>query len=191
MTKLETYKKIKTAIKRQFMKNGVIRIILLFVLLKMFNVICGDLSFADSIKSSPNYLVILIHGVGTNYNSTFVEKYGNLEKYLKQNLNLDGYVYGYNFLDSKGSNYDHAKELADLSIANNWFEKAREGFKSWYAKEVLKKPNAVDLVPENVIPHKYILIAHSEGGLAARAYVTSDYYNNDVAALIKSLERKT
>ncbi len=44
-----------------------------------------------------------------------------------------------------------------------------------------KDPNKV---PESVIPQKYILIAHSMGGLVARTYLSSDYYNNDVAAII-------
>ena len=66
---------------------------------------------------------------------------------------------------------------------NSWFKQAREDFKRWYAKEVLKTDD-ITVVPESVIPNKYILVSHSLGGLACRTYLSSDYYQRDVEELI-------
>ncbi|KAF0133365.1 MAG: hypothetical protein FD145_1326 [Candidatus Saganbacteria bacterium] len=64
---------------------------------------------------------------------------------------------------------------------NSWFKQAREDFIDWYAKEKnIRKEN----IPESVIPKRYIIIAHSMGGISARSYLSSDYYQNDVDALI-------
>lgn len=164
-------------------RERIVKFGIFLLLLSLFITVSGISSFADPVSSSPNYLIILIHGIGSNYKGAFIEEYGNLEKYLKQDLGLDGYVYGYDFLNSKGSNIDHAKELADPSYPDNWFVRARNEFIDWYASNQ-KPPIDPKDVPESVIPDKYILIAHSEGGLAARAYLTSDFYNNDVEKLI-------
>ena len=67
---------------------------------------------------------------------------------------------------------------------NSWIKQAREDFKGWYAENVLHKPGHQELVPESVIPKKYILVAHSLGGLACRTYLSSDYYQGEVEELI-------
>jgi len=141
------------------------------------------------------------------------KSFGDLKGYLENNLGLNGYVYAYTFSQRDGSIALEGKEVGDRSyhnkagdeidgggrlnylhgthkqipsyatkIAKNsgncWFEQAREDFKSDFFKKYKRDPT------EEEIPKKYILIAHSMGGLAAREYIFSDYYQNDVAALI-------
>ena len=66
--------------------------------------------------------------------------------------------------------------------SNCWLEQARQDFKKWYADKYYDKD--ISKVPNSVIPQKYILICHSMGGLVARQYLSSDYYQNDVEAII-------
>jgi len=66
--------------------------------------------------------------------------------------------------------------------SNCWLEQARQDFKKWYADKYYK--GDISKVSESVIPKKYILICHSMGGLVARQYLSSDYYQNDVESII-------
>lgn len=76
----------------------------------------------------------------------------------------------------KNINSKYTKIKTDINhLGNSWIKQAREDFKEWYANKHSVK---VDEIPESVIPSKYIIIAHSMGGLAAREYIFSDYYNN-------------
>jgi hypothetical protein len=71
-----------------------------------------------------------------------------------------------------------------IKDGNCWLEQARLDFKQWFhdfgpgSKETPKR-----FPTEEEIPDKYIIIAHSMGGLAAREYIFSDYYQDDVARL--------
>ena len=155
---------------------------LLVVLLSLFVMISLSPSFASiaEIKPSPNYLIILIPGTGGD-DKSFTEDNGNLKKYLEEDLGLKGYVYGYDFPEIAGSNFENAKMLADPSRADSWFKKARQKFVHDYAADHNIQP---EQVPLEVVPQKYILLAHSLGGLTAVTYITSDYYNDDVKKVI-------
>ena len=148
-----------------------------------FNCICVYIAltycsyaFAVEIKSSPNYLVILVHGIAEDKDIFDGDDGGHLKPYLENSLNLPGYVYSYNFKDNVGSNYDAANELA-----NQMIPRAMNEFKAWYAS---KNHISINEIPKSVIPQKIVLIAHSMGGLASRVYLTSDYYKDDVKKLI-------
>ncbi|OGC13706.1 hypothetical protein A3D23_03210 [candidate division WOR-1 bacterium RIFCSPHIGHO2_02_FULL_53_26] len=68
---------------------------------------------------------------------------------------------------------------------NCWLEQARQDYIKWFQSDTNKINNPTKRPPTDAeIPQKYILIAHSMGGLVARTYLSSDYYNNDVAAII-------
>ena len=93
----------------------------------------------------------------------------NLRRYLKYpSPNIDNPIIFDIGADGKG---------------NSWFEQARIDFKQWYANKYVpdKDPNKV---PGSVIPNKYIIIAHSMGGLTAREYLSSDYYQGSVEAFV-------
>lgn len=188
------------------------------------------LSLADSwvriAQSSPNYLIILVHGINTT-KAVFVgdsenggerdvndEKYsfGDLKGYLENQLGLKGYVYSYTFSERDGRIDLQGKELGKMDYfneastkggrlkyihadhkqlppsvtgiksGNSWLEQAREDFMKWRADNYYN--GDITRVSTSEIPSKYIIIAHSMGGLAAREYIFSNYYNDDVAALI-------
>lgn len=213
------------------------------VLIISYVLIVQAMVYADQleIQSSPNYLIILVHGINSS-SRLFVgadrgdgkgemggeianepddnSDFGDLKGYLENNLGLKGYVYSYTFSQRDGKidlmarelgdpNWDnkayieggwkYLKNAADIPPrktkitdmineehqfkGNSWFKQAREDFKSWYASRQHPKIDPKD-VPESVIPNKYILIAHSLGGLASRDYISSNYYQNDVSELI-------
>lgn len=128
------------------------------------------------IKPSPNYLVILVHGIAETSDIFDDDGSGHLKPYLEDSLSLPGYVYAYDFNDNKGSNVVAADELG-----NQFIPRALNDFKAWYAS---KNHIAVNDIPQNVIPQKVVLIAKSEGGLASRVYLTSNYYHDNVRKLI-------
>jgi len=87
-------------------------------------------------KSSPNYLIILVHGINSTHrifmgkgeNGSDVSKipederypYGDLKGYLENNLGLKGYVYAYTFSERDGRIELMANELGNP----NWDNKA-------------------------------------------------------------------
>ena len=209
-------------------------VFIIFAILAFALIMCSSSFAVVETKSSPNYLVILVHGInatravfmGQGENGSNIAelssnekdyKYGDLKGYLENELGLKGYVYAYTFSERDGHidlmanelgnpNWDNkaatiggtmrlgtvAKEVeaqytkiekADSGRGNSWLKQAREDFKSWYAAQQRPKIDPKD-VPESVIPKKYIIIAHSLGGVAVRSYLASNFYNNDVAALI-------
>ena len=86
-------------------------------------------------------------------------------------------------VDSLGDpKFAHLGYPTPIKEGNCWLEQAKEDFKVWYASQ--HPPMLAKDVPDNVIPQKYILVCHSMGGLVARQYLSSNYYNNDVAAII-------
>lgn len=176
-------------------KNHIIKFIIAIAVI----VLISFPVFGKEMKPSPNYLIILVHGIGENNDVFTTRGYGDLENHLKNNLGLDGYVYRYAVKDRYDSNLFAAQQIGHTTEAETWFyngnfyekkgdirwlSQAREDFKIWYAKDILHNSNHPELVPESVIPNKYIIIAHSMGGLAVRSYLTSDYYDNDVKKLI-------
>lgn len=138
--------------------------------------------------------------------------WGDLKGYLENDLGLKGYVYSYTFSWRDGSiklegeelaksNHDNeaakyggrlyhnsvGKEINNeateikidaIGCGNSWFEQARSDFKVNFLKKNGRDPN------EDEIPKKYILIAHSLGGLACRSYISSIDYRDDVAEII-------
>jgi hypothetical protein len=199
-------------------------------------------------KTSPNYLIVLVHGVNTpgwiwrggkgvegdkgQYGSDVrnipdsMRGFGDLLGYLQNDLGLDGYVYYYTFSQRDGRIETLAKELGDrnytaspafresvmnhkelkdqpdiyentnkelfkklgypdqIKQGNCWLEQAKQDFINWFKTEGPGKNREIKAPLPSEIPQKYILIAHSMGGLVARQYLSSDYYNNDVAAII-------
>lgn len=188
-------------------------------------------------KSSPNYMIILVHGINTpgfvfrghGENGSDVKDipdnlkgFGDLLGYMRNDFGLDGYVYYYTFSQRDGRIENQARELGDrnyhnlanqgsvmnhkgltdqpdinpsdktypylgypatIKEGNCWLEQAREDFREWFKKSGPGKSE--DRYPtEAEIPQKYIFICHSMGGLVARTYLSSDYYNNDVVAII-------
>ncbi|MFC1496823.1 esterase/lipase family protein, partial [Candidatus Margulisiibacteriota bacterium] len=133
-------------------------------------------------ESSPNYLILLVHGIISNKEA--FESQNGLKKFLENDLGLEGYVYSYDFLDNRGSNILAAHQLGDPSNKYYWIGQAKSDFKKWYAKEYLGGEGHSESIPAEAIPEKVILICHSMGGLAARKYITSDYYQNDVFRII-------
>jgi pimeloyl-ACP methyl ester carboxylesterase len=153
------------------------KLILAILLSSLFiRAIDGYLCEGATIKPSPNYLVILVHGIAENIDIFESDESGYLKPYLENSLNLPGYVYSYDFVDNVGSNVDAADELG-----NQMIPQAINDFKAWYAG---KNHISVSKVPQSVIPQKVVLIAKSMGGLASRVYLTSDYYHDDVKKLI-------
>jgi len=220
------------------------RKIYLIILVFIFSISATYAEKDIETKTSPNYFIILVHGInspgwlwrGEGQNGSDVKDIpetmrgkGDLLGYLKNDLGLDGYVYYYTFSERDGRISTQAKEFGDPNWdnpgyngsimnhkglmnqpdvtdsvydrkfsylgyphpiqtgtdgkGNSWLEQAREDFKQWYANKYIadKDPNKV---PESVIPQKYIIIAHSMGGITAREYISSDYYQDNVAALI-------
>lgn len=120
----------------------------------------------DIMKSHPNYLVILVHGMTSDHHCFD----GTLRDYLNINLGLSGYVYSYDYSDNRQSNTKNASELGDPTNSRYWIGRAKNDFIAQF--------------PGRPIPNKIILIAHSMGGISSRVYLTSDYYRNDVKKLV-------
>lgn len=153
------------------------KIVLLVVCLVMCaysRVTCAER--ADIIKSSPNYLIILVHGITSDHKAFDGES--NLKRYLIGDLGLDGYVYAYDYSNNRQSNDKNAKELGDPDNSRYWIGRAKEEFASD------KGYSSFEAIPQNLRPSKIVLIAHSMGGLSSRVYITSGYYQNDVKKLI-------
>jgi len=163
----------------------------------------------NDIDYAKNHLIVLVHGIGDDHSC-----FDNVKKYLLDNglegyvyayeffdpfLNIekDGWEFGdrsYNNPEAVSKPSDNKTLRDDWEITkreNNgkggsgkcWLEQAREDFRIWFKKYGPGKEE--DRYPaENEIPSKYLLIAHSEGGLGARSYLTANYYNNDVIKLI-------
>jgi len=141
------------------------------ILIVMFILCFGVAAFAveaNEMNSSPNYLIILVHGIASDFKA--FEGAGNLKDYLEESLKLDGYVYSYSFDKANQSNEHHAEELGDRSLSNCWLKQAKYDFHKKF--------------PNKPIPNKYVLIAHSMGGLASRVYITSNFYHDNVKKLI-------
>lgn len=123
-------------------------------------------------RPSPNYIVILVHGLGDTHKvftgdanisiggMVLQDKgfAGNIKGYLEDNLGLKGYVYAYDFSDNKGSLEKMGWELGDRNYHNPnpemeglcWLEKAKSDF--------------IKQNPGKMVPQKYVLIGHSMGG---------------------------
>jgi len=187
----------------------------------------GSIVGSQETNSSPNYLILLVHGINTTHrvfmghgeNGSDVSRipddekypYGDLKGYLENTLGLKGYVYAYTFSERDGrislaaeelgnSNHDNkaatiggtlhydkvGKEIGRDATGindfqngvrtgqgNSWLKQAREDFKKWYAENVLHQRGHPELVPESVIPHRYIIIAHSLGGSRSNVHRVS------------------
>ncbi|MFC1496797.1 hypothetical protein ACFL52_05220, partial [Candidatus Margulisiibacteriota bacterium] len=102
-----------------------------------------------------------------NYKS-FVQSENNLENYWKLTQRDDGSV-------------------------NSWLEQVRKDFKAWYAQKKLGKSlGEIDNLASSEIPmpSKFIIIAHSMGGLSVKAYIYgkdsagNNYYQNDIEKVV-------
>lgn len=150
------------------MKNKFIKVVLLIA------VILGSVvSFSSEAKiidvaPSTDYLIVLVHGVISNKDA--FDGIKGLKTFLVNELKLDGYVYAYSFTANRGSIIDEASELGNPNNSQYWIGKAKQEFRTTF--------------PGRPVPNKIILICHSMGGLAARYYTTSDYYQNDVKKLV-------
>ena len=126
---------------------------------------------------------------GYVYSYTFSQRDGEISDQGKE-LGEKDYVNPAS--DGSDLNYvtgDHLKHIDSTKTKINngrcWFEQAREDFKDWFkTKGPGSKERPARPPIEEEIPKKYILIAHSMGGLSAREYIFSNYYDNDVATLI-------
>jgi pimeloyl-ACP methyl ester carboxylesterase len=169
------------------------RLLVLFIIIVCLISFTSKLYAVANSKSSPNYLIILVHGIAGHRDEFWV--YGDLESYLRKDMGLDGYVYSYDFSDNRQSSVTNAKELGsrtegrtylfDFKTGINvklsdkcWLEQAKDDFVAWFTANKGRSPTSDE------VPNKYILIAHSMGGLASRYYITSDFYRNDVVKLI-------
>ncbi|MFA6169873.1 MAG: hypothetical protein WCW67_07985 [Candidatus Margulisiibacteriota bacterium] len=83
----------------------------LLVLICALLIIALPARAAEVIKASPNYLVILVHGINddhkifTGEKDVFVltkDKIGDFKKWLEDNVGLEGYVYAYDFSENHG-----------------------------------------------------------------------------------------
>ncbi|NQU16703.1 MAG: hypothetical protein HQ564_01450 [Candidatus Saganbacteria bacterium] len=157
-------------------------------------------------KSSPNYLVLLVHGIGSRgeafgYGERDIRNSPpkGLKHFLEKNLGLNGYVYSYSFSNPLQSSITSARELGDRNyylknpagqryqdlfrhnkINTNlcMLDKAKEDFKKYFNSKYKRNPQKAE------IPDKFIIICHSMGGLAARYYLTSGFYKNDINKII-------
>ncbi|MFC1495929.1 hypothetical protein ACFL52_00755 [Candidatus Margulisiibacteriota bacterium] len=176
--------------------------LLLIVLFAMF-LFSSNKAFAfqnEGTKTFKDYLFVLVHGINSSAD-IFEGKtlYGNLKKYLEDNLDLHGRVFAYTFTDTAGKtaiengqyksiNKQDARELGDRSYQPtpnfiSWLERAREDFQDFSKYPENKNKN---------VPTKYILISHSMGNFAVRSYIYSDsvfgnangFYQNDVEKVV-------
>ncbi len=143
-------------------------------------------------KASPNYLVILVHGIGGHsYDFSDVEHKQDvnnlgLKGYLYGNMDLGANVFTYDFTDDLQSCEDNAHELGDRNYVNQaaemnglcWIEKAKSDFAH------RKNYESFEAIPDKERPEKIILIAHSLGGVGCDYYLTSPFYEKDVKKLI-------
>ncbi|NQT29892.1 MAG: Ig-like domain repeat protein, partial [Candidatus Saganbacteria bacterium] len=145
---------------------------------------------------------MLIHGISNDAGFfSGATGYGDLKTYLENDLGLQGRVFAYSFSNYRGDNFQLARELGDRDHSNSapemsggsWLEQARVDFKKGYARthDPWRDENKWDQVPDSVTPSKYILITHSMGNFAARAYVYSEqlyegggFYEDDVAKVV-------
>jgi hypothetical protein len=158
----------------------------------IFGALFGQSTIASNIEGTStykDYLFVLVHGINggsQHFNGQDHRDKGlRLLQQLETDLNLQGHVYAYSFNDNKGSSLYNVRELGDRNYQNRasytdpngkwtsmdgkcWLDKAREDFKLWYADKILGKKGRPDLVPNSVVPSKYILITHSMGNMAAR-----------------------
>ncbi|MDD4179046.1 MAG: hypothetical protein PHH14_03245 [Candidatus Margulisbacteria bacterium] len=172
--------------------------IVLFWALLIFAV--SNSAFADEneLMASPNYLVILVHGIGDMSKQCFGWKdnsgvyhsgaYGDLYQYLEKDLGLEGYVYEYDIENALGSNSDAAKQIGDRingwtvekntagAIINRyntcWLETAKNQYRTWYFNKYkgLYGLTSEVSVPSAVIPEKFVFIAHSMGGSTSNVH---------------------
>ncbi|MFC1496787.1 esterase/lipase family protein, partial [Candidatus Margulisiibacteriota bacterium] len=178
------------------MKRNIIIFILLLLGISIFPCYGAN---TKGTKTYKDYLIILIHGMNGgahHFNGTdHRDKDMRLLQYLENNLGLKGYVYTYSFTEKNGSSLWNVRELGDRNYKPSsdfkcWLDRAKQDYKKWYAKERLGKPNRIDLVPESVVPSKYIFITHSMGNMAARLYIYSkqvlnkNLYQDDVAKVV-------
>ncbi|MFC1510780.1 FlgD immunoglobulin-like domain containing protein [Candidatus Margulisiibacteriota bacterium] len=185
-------------------------LIVMFILTLVFM----RVSFAqvDNVDSSPNYLIIMVHGIISNKEA--FDQTNGLKYFLEEELDLEGYVYdfAYSFSDNRGSIINQAGELGNSSHTNpswagempslsnggfwegnaewskiynnhSWISQSKEYFKAWFKWQNPSNPTHRDPTASE-IPQKVVLICHSMGGLAARYYITSDFYQNDVLRMI-------
>ena len=167
-------------------------LIIVCLLLNLF-VCLGNARAEVEQRSNPNYLVLLVHGIGSN-RSAFTS-YGNLKSFLENDLGLEGYVWAYDFSDNMQSNSKNAVEFGDKQNGSTykldfetgrytkyegkcWLEQSRDDFIAWYTNKYGSSPEA------SQIPEKYIVIAHSMGGLGVREYINSSYYGGEIEKLI-------
>jgi triacylglycerol esterase/lipase EstA (alpha/beta hydrolase family) len=153
-------------------------------------------SDVKSIKANPNYMVVLVHGKNSSHkiftgeqdaNAFGVdiignEAFGNLKKYLEEELGLKGYVFDYDFSNSELGLEQRGWELGDRKYLNPkyqmcWLEKAKKDFRSIH--------------PNNIpVPNKFILVGHSMGGLSIMHYLSGsdekglNYYKNDIEKVV-------
>ena len=182
------------------MMKTAIRIILISLIMMMGTAFVNA-SMIEGTSVYKDYVFILVHGLNGERGIFEGQKqFGNLRSYLENDLGLTGRVYYYNFSNNRGDNFALAKELGDRTYhnpipemnGNSWLTQARIDFKKEYARTHAPWGDAGrwEQVLDSVVPTRYIIITHSMGSFAARAYIYSDqlyeksFYNNDVAAII-------
>jgi len=144
------------------------RIDLLLIIIFLFILINNTSASTrtEEMKPSPNYIVILVHGIGADKNE-MAGDWGNLKEYFEKpkssgGLGLYGYVYNYSFSDPLQSSITSAHELGDKDNDLYWIGRALKDFKQWYASA--KGYKSLYDIPQSEIPNKYVIIAHSMGG---------------------------
>lgn len=163
----------------------------------ILSVLYQQAAFCTNIEGTStcdNYLFIMVHGIRADSGIFTGEKeFGNLKKYLEDNLNLKGRIYAYTFKDINGRNKTAAQEFGDRRYFNSsfrmngecWLEKAKED----YVNEYRKNHNGNNPI---IIPTKYIIITHSMGSFAVRAYIYSEnvfgqgqgFYKDDISKVV-------
>ncbi|MFC1496812.1 esterase/lipase family protein, partial [Candidatus Margulisiibacteriota bacterium] len=144
-------------------------------------IIISSVAYAISyndIEYAKNYLIILVHGIGDDKDC-----FNNVKAYLENN-GLSNYVYAYQFSDKFLRIENEGHEFGNRNYYNPapgmggkcWLEKAKEEFSR-------KKPGFNT-------PNKFIVIAHSMGGLAVRSYIYGKgelgerLYRNDIEKVL-------
>lgn len=129
--------------------------------------------------------VILIPGMGASYNSDLASKLPGSD-YDESKWEWTGTGWPIN-RDANTESYSgliNAFEAAGYSQDNNYFTVAFYDWRGPISDSGKRLKQVIDEVKRTTGASSVDLVAHSMGGLVAREYITSDYYQYDVTHLV-------